>query len=326
LARAVEAAHHRAFANPEGPGCFLVREARHVDRNQDVAEVVRKRRDRGVHLRRLERGLGLTRPRIGDEVELVGQRDGTKSAALSPLLVQEGVPQRAQEVAEVVLVTEKPGAREHTAVGFLDKVLRVLARAGERPRGPVEPVEVVSEPGSVERTFDRARISLRRMQPIRSLALVTVGALAGALAGVMAAAAFVKRAVPSRGDAESDEVTLVAVYDGVQLKSRAKAFTGGSILAWYGGVEVDLTEATIAPQAHLTVHALFGGVAIRVPPGCRIGSSMHAVMGGVDASGSESDSPDAPTLTLDGLAVFGGIAVGSKREADQGGTEPIGDS
>ena len=142
----------------------------------------------------------------------------------------------------------------------------------------------------------------------------------------MAAAAFVKRAVPSRGDGESDEVALVAVYDGVQLKSRAKAFTGGSILAWYGGVEVDLAEATIAPQAHLSVHALFGGVAIRLPPGCRVESSLHAVMGGVDASGSESDSPDAPTLTLDGLAVFGGIAVGAKREADQGRTEPIGDS
>lgn len=146
------------------------------------------------------------------------------------------------------------------------------------------------------------------MRPIRALALLTLGAWLGSAA----AAAFVKRAVPSLGDEESDEVALVAVYNGIELKSRANAFRGGSILAWYGGVEVDLSEATIAPDAHLSVHALFGGVAIRVPPGCRIESSMHAVMGGVDTYGSDSEDPDAATLTLDGLAVFGGIAVAAK--------------
>lgn len=147
------------------------------------------------------------------------------------------------------------------------------------------------------------------MRLIRALALLTLGAWAGGAA----AAAFVKRAVPSRGDEASDEVALVAIYDAIQLKSRANAFREGSILAWYGGVEVDLSETTFAPDAHLSVHALFGGVAIRVPPDCRIESSVRAVIGGVDTRGSESESPDAPTLTLDGFAVFGGIAVGAQR-------------
>ena len=40
---------------------------------------------------------------------------------------------------------------------------------------------------------------------------------------MFAAAAFIKRALPSRGDEESDELTLVAVFDGIDLKSRAKA-------------------------------------------------------------------------------------------------------
>jgi hypothetical protein len=156
------------------------------------------------------------------------------------------------------------------------------------------------------------------MRLIRALALF----VAGAFAGAMAAAAFVKRAVPSRGDEDSDEVALVAVYDGIDLKSRATAFRGGSILAWYGGVELDLAEAKLAPEAHLTVHALFGGVAIRVPAGCRIESTLHAAVGGVDTRGSESESPDAPTLTLDGLALFGGIAVGAKRDAQVERGEP----
>ena len=145
------------------------------------------------------------------------------------------------------------------------------------------------------------------MRPIRALALTTVGCVAG----FMAAAAFVKRAVPSRGDEESDELGLVAVFDGIDLTSRATSFRGGSVLAWYGGISLDLREATLAPDARLTVHTLFGGLAIRVPPEWRVESNLQALAGGADVRPG-SESPDAPTLTLDGRALFGGIAVGAK--------------
>ena len=39
----------------------------------------------------------------------------------------------------------------------------------------------------------------------------------GVFAGWMAAAAVVKRVLPSRGDAESDEVALMAVFDGAKI-------------------------------------------------------------------------------------------------------------
>ena len=134
----------------------------------------------------------------------------------------------------------------------------------------------------------------------------------GAWGGFQAAAALAKHAVPSRGDEESDELALVAIYNGIELKSRATAFRGGSMFAWFGGIAVDLREATLAPGAHLTVNALFGGVAIRVPAGWRLESSLGALAGGVDVKAPEPEDPDAPTLTLDGHALFGGIAVGAK--------------
>ena len=137
----------------------------------------------------------------------------------------------------------------------------------------------------------------------------------GFVGGFMAAAALVKHAVPSRGDAESDEVGLVAVFDGVQLTSRATAFRGGSMLAWYGGVEADLREAQLAPDARLSLTAVFGGIALRVPPEWRIESNVQTIGGGVDVSGVEPDDPDAPALVLEGRAVFGGIAVSRKRPA-----------
>ena len=62
----------------------------------------------------------------------------------------------------------------------------------------------------------------------------------------------------------------MAVFDGVQLASRATAFRGRSMLAWYGGVNADLREATLAPEAQLSVTALFGGVSLRVPADWRM--------------------------------------------------------
>jgi hypothetical protein len=145
------------------------------------------------------------------------------------------------------------------------------------------------------------------MRPLRGLLLVKLGAWAG----MMAAAAYVRRAVPSLGDEESDELSLVAVFDGVTLKSRARAFTGGSMLAWFGGIEVDLREAELAPEARLSLHALFGGIEVKTPPGWRLESDLKAFAGGVDTRTPSQDDPDAPVLSLTGTALFGGIAVGA---------------
>lgn len=134
----------------------------------------------------------------------------------------------------------------------------------------------------------------------------------GVWVGMAAAAAFVKRAVPSRGDEESDELSLVAVLDGIELRSRATAFRGGSMLAWFGGIAVDLREAELAPDARLSVQTLFGGIAIRTPPTWRVESKVRALAGGVDARTPARDDQDAPVLTLEGFALFGGVAVGAK--------------
>ena len=139
----------------------------------------------------------------------------------------------------------------------------------------------------------------------------------GALVGMIVAAAFFKRVVRSRGDAESDELALVAILDSVELESRSKAFRGGSMLAWLGGIDADLTNAELAPGARLSVHALFGGIDVTIPPTWRVESDTKALMGGIDARGAQDD-PDAPVLVLEGMAVFGGIDVGPKARATTG--------
>jgi len=129
--------------------------------------------------------------------------------------------------------------------------------------------------------------------------------------GMVASAAVVKRLLPSRGDADSDEVALVAILDGIEIRSRSRAFRGGSMLSWFGGIAVDLREAELAPGAHLEVHSLFGGIALRVPPAWRVESKVKALGGGV-ALRPHPSGAEAPTLTIAGFAAFGGIAVGSE--------------
>jgi len=142
---------------------------------------------------------------------------------------------------------------------------------------------------------------------LRGLAIFKLGVMVGA----WAAAAFVKRAVPSRGHEESDEVALMAVFDGIELESRARAFKGGSMVAWFGGIEVDLGRAELAAEgARLSVHALFGGIEITVQRGWRVESEVKALLGGVQTPARGDDQDEgAPVLTVTGLAVLGGIQV-----------------
>jgi hypothetical protein len=154
------------------------------------------------------------------------------------------------------------------------------------------------------------------MRALRSLGLLA----AGAFSGFVGAALLAKQALPSQGDEESDEVALNAILGGIEFRSRAATFRGGSMLAWFGGVAADLREATLAPHAHLTVTALLGGVAVRVPPGWRVEANVRTLGGGVAVETPDPEEPDAPRLVVDGLTFLGGVAVGT-RDADDASSE-----
>jgi hypothetical protein len=151
------------------------------------------------------------------------------------------------------------------------------------------------------------------MRLLRALLLFKLGFWTG----ILTSAALMKRVFPSRGDALSDEVALVAILDGVAIKSRAQAFRGGSMFSWLGGIAFDLRDAQLAPDAHLDVRSVFGGIAIRLPPGWRIESDVKALGGGVAVGVPELEAADAPTLKLDGFSAFGGVAVGAKPVDDE---------
>lgn len=109
-----------------------------------------------------------------------------------------------------------------------------------------------------------------------------------------------------------DTVEATVLFSGRDLKSDARPFRGGSLLAMFGGIELDLSQAQLDPEgAMLDASAAFGGIDITVPPDWRVQMSGPGIFGAFeDQTHKEGLAPGgAPVLTVRGVALFGGVEV-----------------
>lgn len=104
-------------------------------------------------------------------------------------------------------------------------------------------------------------------------------------------------------------IDVVAMFSGRRMANTARRFRGGSVTAVFGGVEIDLADATIEGEATLDAVALFGGVDVFVPQGWRVVMDGPAIFGGHDSHVPAPTDPDAPTLRVRATALFGGVEV-----------------
>lgn len=126
---------------------------------------------------------------------------------------------------------------------------------------------------------------------------------------VPAIAQLVKRLVPEHGDETSDHFQIVCLMQGRHWSSEAPHLHSGTIVAVAGGVEVDLRNASLAPEgAHIRVTNLMGGIDIQVPEDWHVRLHGRAFMGANDLVGV-GDSPGRPSLTVDCVTVMGGVEI-----------------
>jgi predicted membrane protein len=131
------------------------------------------------------------------------------------------------------------------------------------------------------------------------------------LVGVVIVARWAGRTIPS-GVSREDVVRATAVFGGPKIVSTAQHFQGAWLTAFFGGVTLDLRGARPAPEgASVNATAAFGGVEIIVPKGWRISVRSTPIFGGLEdkTDHSELPAPDAPTLHVDALTVFGGVEI-----------------
>jgi predicted membrane protein len=107
-----------------------------------------------------------------------------------------------------------------------------------------------------------------------------------------------------------DWVEYTNVFSGTNKKVVSDNFKGGNIEAVFGGSELDLTKATLAPGRNvLEVTCVFGGITIIVPDSWYVSIEVTPVLGGFSDSRKKSHMivPDSSSqLVITGTVVFGG--------------------
>ncbi|WP_037912782.1 DUF1707 SHOCT-like domain-containing protein [Actinacidiphila yeochonensis] len=108
--------------------------------------------------------------------------------------------------------------------------------------------------------------------------------------------------------------TLVGILSGAERKGRWRVGNRITAIAFMGGIEIDLTEATFtSPEVVIQCTAVMGGISIRVPENVTLRGSVVGVVGGSDVKSYDEPDPGAPVVRVVGFAFMGGVEAKSKR-------------
>jgi predicted membrane protein len=119
----------------------------------------------------------------------------------------------------------------------------------------------------------------------------------------------------SKGIIGDDFIDYVNVFSGGERQIVSENFRGGRISAVFGGMELDLTKAKLAPGRNdLEIACVFGGATLIVPDDWNILIEVTPVLGGFSDSrklipGRMVDP--AKQLVIKGAVVFGGGEIKS---------------
>jgi predicted membrane protein len=115
--------------------------------------------------------------------------------------------------------------------------------------------------------------------------------------------------------ASDDYIDYINIFSGGERQIVSENFKGGKITAIFGGSEIDLTKARLAPGvSELEIACVFGGTTIIVPSDWNVKIDVIPVLGGFGDErklipGRTIDT--AKQLVIKGAVVFGGGEVKS---------------
>jgi predicted membrane protein len=120
---------------------------------------------------------------------------------------------------------------------------------------------------------------------------------------------------PGTDDKKSGYIEYNHVFHGGKEKVDIKNFKGGEINSVFGGMELDLSDATLAEGSHyLELNSVFGGITIIVPVEWRIELRQTKVFGQfVDIRPKpEFEVDEKSLLIIEANSVFGGGEIKCK--------------
>lgn len=116
---------------------------------------------------------------------------------------------------------------------------------------------------------------------------------------------------PGAATADSaDAINAFAAFYGSEIRPQSANFRGGSATAVFGGIHIDLRNATpVREGAVLELTAAFGGMTVIVPREWRVELTGLPLFGGYSNKTVPSAAAGAPRLIVRCLAMFGGIDI-----------------
>lgn len=117
---------------------------------------------------------------------------------------------------------------------------------------------------------------------------------------------------PDAAEASDAYVRSFAVMAGNEVRSTARAFRGGELGAFMGGVVLDLTQAELeGDEATIEVFAMWAGIEIKVPAGWGVVGKVVPLMGAFEDKTRPASAPPTKRLVVRGFVVMGGVEVKS---------------
>ncbi|CAN5754870.1 DUF5668 domain-containing protein [soil metagenome] len=114
------------------------------------------------------------------------------------------------------------------------------------------------------------------------------------------------------GQDNPEFLKTVAVMGGVKKNVLSKNVTGGDIVTFLGGTQINMTQADIKGRVEFEVTQIFGGTKLIVPSHWDISTEMVAILGGIEDKRSHNPHIDkSKLLVIKGTSLFGGIEIQS---------------
>lgn len=131
---------------------------------------------------------------------------------------------------------------------------------------------------------------------------------------------MVVRSINSRGkleaknSSERDTLSAYSVLGNNNARVVSHNFSGGSVLAFLGGVEIDLREAKLSEDKDtikIDVTAILGGVEIYAPTDWAIKTKGMPLLGSIEDQRPNPPQPEQAdkTLIIDGIAILASIEI-----------------
>ena len=110
--------------------------------------------------------------------------------------------------------------------------------------------------------------------------------------------------------ADGSAFRTTAILSGKVQNNMSENFAGGRATAFMGGVQLDLTNATMeGDQAVIDIFAMMGGVEMRIPRDWEVVDNVTALMGGVEDKTRLERTGQSKRLILQGSAIMGGVSI-----------------